>query len=914
MIFNSNNSPYQIGGSLADHHPTYVERDADDKLFQAVLMGKLCYISNARQTGKSSLKVQIIYRLREQGLISLDINLQGLVETGMSSESFYFTLCKEIIDNLPIEFDLNSWWQQQSNLSRLYCFQKFIEEVALQNNDNNIVIFIDEIDRLQDFTWCGDFLGLIRSFHDSRSTKHQYKRLTFVLIGVATPNELIQDTRQSPFNIGTEIELEGFRFEEVTPLINLLGNTIDNPEIIMGCILYWTGGQPFLTQRLCQLVSQSEPIPVGDENKTIEELVKREIIDKWERADQQHHFKAIEEKIVNNSKSNINLLENYRNILESQEIPSSSIDNDVLLQLRLSGIIAKKQGKIKVFNNIYQEVFNQTWIESKLDKIRFYDPSMKAWYQSGEKDGSKLLRGTALEEAIKLRQQKTLSSRDERYINASQEMRYGRNLKRIGLVAISLITGIVGTGMVLNVIYASCPIGERIIQLDNLSNSPCSRFIVSSGEQNKLFLSSTNFKLEQGVEYFKQKDYVKAQEAFQEAHYSDPADPVPLIYYNNARARARTGHFIQKNPHKIAVVVPIDAYEDVAKEILRGAADAQHEFNNQGGYKGRLLEIIIANDENNERLIRKVAQDLASQKDILGVLGHQASESSEAALPFYEKSKLALVSGNSSSSKLNHKEFPNFFRTISSTKSATEIYTQYITEYLSLKKIAIFYTQGSLYSETLRDDIEKAFQGEKKRICMGDAENPDSKDCQLDIPRQLALLRKENYKAAFLISSVKTNSLALVIARYNLQLPKELRLQLIGAMTLSETATVEKGGEALEGMTIVSPCTPSSAYMTDSAKRWQQKKIQWRTATTYDAAQALIAAIKKSGDNPTREEVLKNLPLVSLSPQETSGVAVDWFNSEAPESNLNRKYCLYEIKDGIFKEKYLNKINNNERD
>jgi ABC-type branched-subunit amino acid transport system substrate-binding protein len=369
----------------------------------------------------------------------------------------------------------------------------------------------------------------------------------------------------------------------------------------------------------------------------------------------------------------------------------------------------------------------------------------------------------------------------------------------------------------------------------------------------------------------------------------------------------------------------------VAKEILRGVADAQHEFNSQGGYKGRLLEIIIANDENAKTLVKTVAKHLANQKDILGVLGHQASESAGAALESYEKSKLALVSGTSSSSKLNHEDFPNFFRTISSTKSAAEIYTQYITEYLSLKKIAIFYAEGSLYSGTLRDDIEKAFQGEKKRICLGDVKNPDSKDCQLDIPRQLALLRKDNYKAAFLISSVKTNSVALAIARYNLQLPKESRLHLIGAMALSETATVEKGGEAVEGMTIVSPCTPSSAYMTDSAKRWQQKKIQWRTATTYDAAQALIAAIKKSGDNPTREKVLKNLPFVSLSPQETSGVAVNWpLSSEAlesksnlnrkyclapeSESNLNRKYCLYVIKDGIFKEKYLNKINNNERD
>src|SRR5207302_5914853 len=76
---------------------------------------------------------------------------------------------------------------------------------------SRLVIFIDEIDAVRSLPFSADeFLAAIRECYNRRTADPEFQRLTFCLLGVATPSDLIQDVRTTPFNIGTRIDLTDF--------------------------------------------------------------------------------------------------------------------------------------------------------------------------------------------------------------------------------------------------------------------------------------------------------------------------------------------------------------------------------------------------------------------------------------------------------------------------------------------------------------------------------------------------------------------------------------------------------------------------------------------------------------------------------------------------------------------------------
>ncbi|HBL10471.1 MAG TPA: hypothetical protein DD379_03490, partial [Cyanobacteria bacterium UBA11162] len=100
--------------------------------------------------------------------------------------------------------------------------------------------FIDEIDSILSLNFRNDdFFAFIRACDG-------FERLTFALLGVASPSDLIQDKSCTPFNIGRAIELHGFKFEEAQPLIAGLARKASHPKAVLEAVLAWTGGQPFL--------------------------------------------------------------------------------------------------------------------------------------------------------------------------------------------------------------------------------------------------------------------------------------------------------------------------------------------------------------------------------------------------------------------------------------------------------------------------------------------------------------------------------------------------------------------------------------------------------------------------------------------------------------------------------------------
>ncbi|PSB39806.1 hypothetical protein C7B69_01425, partial [filamentous cyanobacterium Phorm 46] len=95
-------------------------------------------------------------------------------------------------------------------------------------------------------------------------------------------------------------------------------------------------------------------------------------------------------------------------------------------ELRLSGLVVKRAGKLTVSNRIYAAIFNQNWVEKALCDLRPYAESLTAWIATNCQDESRLLRGQALEEAREWSANKSLSAQDYQFLGASQEAEFAR--------------------------------------------------------------------------------------------------------------------------------------------------------------------------------------------------------------------------------------------------------------------------------------------------------------------------------------------------------------------------------------------------------------------------------------------------------------------------------------------------------
>ncbi|MBD2579322.1 AAA family ATPase [Oscillatoria sp. FACHB-1406] len=356
---------YQVGGSLPIDAPTYVVRSADRYLYKALRLGQLCYILNTRQMGKSSLRVQIMKRLQSEGFVCTAIDVSTISNSQTTLEQWYAGLAYLLASgfNLLDKVNIRTWWRERDFLSSVQRLSEFINEVLLTVISEKIIIFIDEIDSVLDLQFDSSALfGIIRTCYNKRADSSDYQRLNFVLLGVATPSQLIQDRNRTPFNVGQAVQLNGFQAHEAQPLLQGLTQRVSNPQTLLNEVIAWTGGQPFLTQKVCQLICSSEAsIPTNDEAAYVEGLVRSHIIEDWESQDQPEHLRTIRDRILSDKQRAIELLQLYREILDRGQV--LAVDSLAETDLIMSGLVVKKGDYLQVNNRIYELIFDARWVQ-----------------------------------------------------------------------------------------------------------------------------------------------------------------------------------------------------------------------------------------------------------------------------------------------------------------------------------------------------------------------------------------------------------------------------------------------------------------------------------------------------------------------------------------------------------------------
>lgn len=449
---------YQVGGSLRAGDPTYVMRQADELLYQALGRGEFCYVLNSRQMGKSSLLQRTSARLQAAGFFCIYLDLTQLGSENLTPLQWYRGIIAILHHGLGLDGQLNlrQWREDHADLSPVQQLHQFVEDaLAFRPAQQPIVVLIDEIDSLLSLPFgVSDFFAWIRHCYNQRSHNPLFQQLSFALFGVATPSDLINDKRRTPFNIGTAIELSGFQPDEVAPLINGLVGIVSQPSAVVQAILEWTNGQPFLTQKLCHLVMQTAleassgqlVLPPGTESLWIDQLVRSRVLKHWEAQDEPEHLKTIRDRLLFNEQLASRLLGLYQQILQQEtadtevsaprpfadacQEPSTTPcskpkvqvlpDSPEQTHLLLSGLVEKYNGILRVKNRIYRTVFDEAWVNAQLDRLRPYAQSLNAWVDSGFQDESRLLRGQALHAAVEWAQGKALSNLDYQFLAASQ--------------------------------------------------------------------------------------------------------------------------------------------------------------------------------------------------------------------------------------------------------------------------------------------------------------------------------------------------------------------------------------------------------------------------------------------------------------------------------------------------------------
>jgi tetratricopeptide (TPR) repeat protein len=306
--------------------------------------------------GKSSLMVKTMSMLRERGVSTASIDLAAELAGAGEAEIWFRGLLGRLARELKLDVEVGTWWRKYENDAIGQRLQRFMREIVGAQIVGTIVIFLDEIDSTLRYSFTDALFTAIRGMYNERGQNSAYERISFCLLGVATPSELIKDQRTTAYNIGQTLELHDFDLVHANMLPLAKQLHVEAGSAILDRILFWTGGQPYLTLRLCAALRAAN----ASSPEEVDIYVQRTFAT-LDRVSTEPHFQQILRFIETRFTPGLDILEIYGRVLDGRRIREQT--TPAHLELKLSGLVKRDpEGCLAVRNRIYERLFDAQWL------------------------------------------------------------------------------------------------------------------------------------------------------------------------------------------------------------------------------------------------------------------------------------------------------------------------------------------------------------------------------------------------------------------------------------------------------------------------------------------------------------------------------------------------------------------------
>jgi hypothetical protein len=356
---------FSVGGPLHAVRPGYVRRPADDLLYQTLFTGNFAHLVAPDRTGKSSLIASTSVRLQNNGVKVAILDLEQIADRdgGADAGRWYYSIVYRLLRQLRLKVDLQAWWQDKAILSYRQRLVEFYSEIVLQNIPGPIVIFVDQVQCVSALPFAENLLASIRAAHNARSTDPEFTRLTFALVGECDPHALVEDQELSPFSISREILLGEFSRADLDLFATELNLPAGDARIALDCIYEWTGGQPYLTQKLARSVAREQIS--GDIKAHVDRIAMQQLAGRA-ALHSEPHMSHIHRSITSHAKLRDGMLTMFGKLAKGIEV---RYDPHSRVQARLfaSGLVTRdSDDTLKVKNRVYASVFTARWANENL--------------------------------------------------------------------------------------------------------------------------------------------------------------------------------------------------------------------------------------------------------------------------------------------------------------------------------------------------------------------------------------------------------------------------------------------------------------------------------------------------------------------------------------------------------------------